>query len=196
MPDPKNPILQDFPDRFESERLIIRAPRPGDGAASNEALRESLAELQPWMPWATPVPTPEDTELHDREAAAEWLRRETLQLLLFRKSDGLFVGSSGLHNIDWAVPRFEIGYWIRTSLSGQGYVTEAVNAITDFAFDVLGAQRLEIRCDARNERSAAVARRAGYALEVTMRHQMRGVDGSLRDTLVFVKLREDWTGTA
>ena len=106
------------------------------------------------------------------------------------------MGSSGLHNIDWAVPRFEIGYWIRTSLSGQGYITEAVNAITDFAFDVLGAQRLEIRCDARNERSAAVARRAGYTLEVRMRCQARGVDGSLRDTLVFVKLREDDETTA
>lgn len=187
MPDSQNPILRDFPDHFESERLIIHAPRPGNGAESNQALRESLAELQPWMPWATPVPTPEDTEEHHRRAAAEWLTRENLQLLLYRKSDGLFVGSSGLHNIDWSVPRFEIGYWIRTSLSGQGYITEAVNAITAFAFDVLGAQRIEIRCDARNERSAAVAQRAGYTLEVRMRNQVRAVDGSLRDTLVFVK---------
>ena len=112
-------------------------------------------------------------------------------LLLFRKADGLFVGGSGLHRIDWSVPRFEIGYWVRLSLQGQGYVTEAVNRITIFTFDVLGAQRIEIRCDARNTRSAAVAQRAGYTLEARMRHERRDVYGELCDTLVFAKIAAD-----
>jgi RimJ/RimL family protein N-acetyltransferase len=108
-------------------------------------------------------------------------------MLLIRKSDGMFVGGSGLHRIDWTVPKFEIGYWVRTSLQGQGYITEAVNGITDFAFTVLHARRIEIRCDARNTRSAAVAERAGYTLEARFHHDCRGVDGDLRDTLIYVK---------
>ncbi len=39
------PILQEFPDRFESERLLIRAPQPGDGAEVHAAISESLDEL-------------------------------------------------------------------------------------------------------------------------------------------------------
>jgi RimJ/RimL family protein N-acetyltransferase len=179
-------ILLDIPDSFETERLIIRAPRPGIGAIVNAGIRESIHELQPWMPWANPLPTPEDTELHVRGAVARFLLREDLPLQLWRKSDGEFVGSSGLHRIDWAVPCMEIGYWVRTSLSGQGYITEAVRGITGFAFKHLGAQRIEIRCDARNTRSAAVAERAGYTLEARLHHQARAVDGSLRDTLVYV----------
>ncbi len=182
-----DPILLDIPDQFETERLIIRAPRAGDGPACNAAIRESLDELRPWMPWAEPVPSVEDTETVHRRAAARWLTREELPLALFRKEDGLFVGGSGLHRIDWSVPRMEIGYWIRTSLSGQGYITEAVNGITAFAFDVLGAQRLEIRCDARNRRSAAVAQRAGFTLEGRLHHHMKAPDGSLRDTLVYAR---------
>ena len=182
-----NPILFDFPDQIESERLIIRAPRPGDGAAGNEAICESIEELRPWMPWVHPTPTGEQTEEVYRRGAARWLAREELPMVLIRKQDGLFVGGSGLHRIDWSVPKFEIGYWLRTSLTGQGYMTEAVIAITRFAFETLGAMRMELRCDAGNVRSEAVAERAGYVLEARLHHDTRGVDGRLRDTLFFVQ---------
>ncbi|HVO46726.1 MAG TPA: GNAT family protein [Steroidobacteraceae bacterium] len=182
-----DPILLDFPDQFETERLIVRAPRPGDGWIVDEAIRESVNELSPWMPWMHPVQTVEQTEAFVRRAAAQWLTREALPMHLWRKGDGVFVGGSGLHHIDWSVPSMETGYWVRTSLAGQGYITEAVLEITAFAFKHLGAQRLEIRCDARNTRSAAVAERAGYTLEARLHHHARDVNGGLRDTLVYVK---------
>ncbi|NLF76850.1 MAG: GNAT family N-acetyltransferase, partial [Chloroflexi bacterium] len=75
MTDPTDPILLDFPDQFETERLIIRAPRPGDGRRVNEAIRESLDELRPWMPWAQAAPSAEDTEALLRRKAAQWLAR-------------------------------------------------------------------------------------------------------------------------
>jgi RimJ/RimL family protein N-acetyltransferase len=104
-----------------------------------------------------------------------WLTRENLVMGLFRKPDGC--RHQRVHRMDWSVPRFEIGYWVRTNLQGQGYITEAVNGITAFAFSVLNAQRIEIRCDARNTRSAAVAERAGFALEARLHHDTRAPDG-------------------
>jgi RimJ/RimL family protein N-acetyltransferase len=182
-----NPLLLDFPDQIETERLIIRPPRPGEGATINAAVRESILELRPWMPWAQTVQEIEDTEMHVRDVVARFVRREELGLTLWRKEDGLYVGGSGLHRIDWSVPRMETGYWCRTSLVGQGYITEAVIGITRFAFEHLYAQRLEIRCDARNTRSAAVAERAGYVLEARLHRHMRAADGvGLRDTLIYV----------
>ena len=192
MPGVDKPILLDFPDQFETERLIIRAPKPGDGQAVNAAVIESLEHLKPWMPWAQTTPTPAESEELVRRGAVRWQLREDLWMLLFRKSDGLYIGGSGLHRIDWSVPSFEIGYWVRQRLEGQGYVSEAVQAITHFAFSVLSAERVGIRCDARNARSAAVARRAGYVLEGTLRHNSRTPDGTLRDTLLFSMLRAAW----
>lgn len=186
------PILLDFPDSFETERLIIRAPRAGDGKPLNDAVRETFDNLRPWMPWAKTIPEVQDTEELVRRGAARWIMREDLWMLLFRKSDGIYVGGSGLHRIDWSVPACEIGYWVRKSLEGQGYIGEAVAGITRFAFDVIGAERLEIRCDTRNIRSANVARRAGYTLEATFRHDGWANDGTLRDTHVFGMIHPEW----
>ncbi|GAB4572687.1 MAG: GNAT family N-acetyltransferase [Anaerolineae bacterium] len=192
MPEKQNPILRDFPDSFETERLIIRAPRPGDGPALYEAVIGSLDHLRPWMPWAQHPPTLESSEQQVRLGAARWAAREDLWLMLIRKADGRWIGGSGLHRMDWAVPRFEIGYWVRAEAQGKGYITEAVNGITAFAFDVLGAERVEIRCDAHNKRSAAVAERCGYRLEGRLRHEARAVSGELRDTLVYSLIRPEW----
>jgi RimJ/RimL family protein N-acetyltransferase len=89
------------------------------------------------------------------------------------------------------VPSFEIGYWCRTRFEGRGYITEAVRAISRFAFNELGARRLEIRCDARNERSARVAQRAGYQLEGRFHNHRIDSSGQLQDSLIFALVSEE-----
>lgn len=188
------PILLDIPESFESERLLIRAPGAGDGPVLQEAIEESLAELRPWMPWADEHQTADVSEAYARRARSEFGARTNLPLFLFRRDDGRFVGGSGLHRIVWEVPVFEIGYWVRTSLTGQGYASEAAMRIAEFAFADLHAERVEIWCDAENRRSASVARRAGFELEATMRRNRRNAAGELTDSLCFVRLRnpQDW----
>ena len=184
-------ILRDFPDQFDTERLTIRSPRPGDGPALNAAVAASWARLQPWMDWAQAAQPPAvaESEAWIRRAHAAFLQRTDLPLVCFLKDSDTLIMGSGLHRIDWSVPRFEIGYWVRTAYEGQGYVTEAVRGISHFAFTVLGARRVEIRCDADNKRSAAVARRAGYELEATLCCERRHPrTGALRHTLVFARV--------
>jgi len=185
-------ILREFPDSFDTERLTIRCPRPGDGVEFNAAVLESLDRLRPWFPWAKDSQTIEEHEALLRQAQVKFLAREDLWLLLFLKGTHTLVGSSGLHNTDWSVPKFEIGYWVRTCYEGQGYVTEAVRGISDFAFDTLGARRVKIRCNATNERSAAVARRAGFTLEGTLRcYRRHHLTNELVDEMVFAQVRPE-----
>jgi len=179
-----DPLLLDLPEEIMTERLLLRPPRAGDGAAVNEAVLESVEALQRWMPWATPIPTPEQSESWCRKSAADFLARKQLPMLLFLRDGGTFVGGSGMHAVDWNVPRFEIGYWVRRQFEGQGLVTEAVGAITRFAFETLRAQRVEIRTDDRNERSSRVAQRLGYRLEGVLRNESRDAYG-LRDTRIY-----------
>jgi RimJ/RimL family protein N-acetyltransferase len=186
-----NPILLDFPYSFETERLLIRGPLPGDAKRLRDAVVESQPELTPWMPWAVDIMSEEQYEIRVRNGRLKFLAREDLWMMLLLKDTDTIIGGSGLHRIDWSVPKFEIGYWVRTRFAGQGYITEAVNAITAFAFDVLKARRVEIRCDVKNERSAAVARRAGYSLEGTFHHDARDHFDSLRDTYIFARIKEE-----
>ena len=183
-----DPILREFPYSFETERLTIRGPLPGDGARVRTAVLESQTELEQWMPWAMDIPTEEEYETRARQGQIRFLAREDLWMMLLLKDSDTVIGGSGLHRINWAVPRFEIGYWVRTAYGRQGYITEAVAGITEFAFRELGANRVEIRCDALNIRSAAVPRRLGFVHEATLINESRHhLTNALRDTMIFAK---------
>ncbi len=188
------PILHEFPNQIETPRLIIRSPQPGDGALLHQAVCASQEELRQWMPWAVNVPTAEEYEVRVREGQLKFLAREDLWLMLVLKESRQIIGGSGLHRINWEVPKFEIGYWLHTAYTAQGLATEAVAAITEFAFTTLQAQRVEIRCDALNIRSAAIPRRLGFTHEATLRSDDRHhLTNDLRDTLIFAKIRGvDW----
>jgi RimJ/RimL family protein N-acetyltransferase len=181
-----NPLLIELPEQLITERLIIRPPRVGDGAHVNDAIRESIDEIRPWMPWAKETPSVEQTEENIRRSVARFITREDLRLQIHLR-DGTFVGSSGLHRMDWNVPKFEIGYWCRTSLAGRGYITEAVDAIQRFAFESLKANRVEIHMDERNVRSRGIPERLKFPLEGILRNFERANDGTLRDSRIYAK---------
>jgi RimJ/RimL family protein N-acetyltransferase len=101
------------------------------------------------------------------------------------------VGGTGLHRMDWSVPRFEIGYWVRRTHEGQGYAAEAVRALTRFAFNTLKSERVEIHCSHRNARSQRVAERCGFLLDGRLRNHGREPTGELRDMLVYSLVATD-----
>jgi RimJ/RimL family protein N-acetyltransferase len=186
------PILLDFPNEFTTDRLMIRMPKPGDGKAVWEAIQASIEELKPWMPWAHKDQTEEETEANIRNSYAAFLKREDLRLLVFLKDSGQFIASSGLHRINWSIPKFEIGYWIDTRFSGKGYMTEATRGIEEFARRELKARRIEIRCDSKNVKSRAIPERLGFTLEGILKNESRSIAGDgLRDTCIFAKVYEE-----
>jgi RimJ/RimL family protein N-acetyltransferase len=187
-----SPILLDFPHSFETERLWIRLPLPGDGELVHEAIMESLDTLKPWMPWAQHPPTMQETEASVRQAHLHFLERSDLRFHLFEKKTRQFIGSSGLHSINWEVPKFEIGYWCRKGFTGRGYITEAVRGLTVFAFEILKANRVEIRCDQRNVRSRKVAERLGFKLEGILRNERVAVDRRLENICIYAMIPEDF----
>ncbi|MFC7373484.1 GNAT family N-acetyltransferase [Fictibacillus iocasae] len=184
-----NPILLDFPTEFETERLLVRCPQPGDGKAVYEAILSSLPELKPWLPFAHIDQSADDVEANIRGAHVKFLQREDLRMLVFLKETGEFVASTGLHRMDWDVRKFEIGYWQDTRHSGKGYMVEAVKGLEQFAVHELKARRLEVRCDTRNARSIAIPEKLGYTLEGTLRSDSFAVGtDELRDTHIFAKV--------
>lgn len=183
-----NPLLLKVPERIVTRRLVLRPLRLDDAPEVNRAITESFAELKRWMPWAGKRPTLAQTTDYCRDAAVEFEARREFRMAMFRRTDQALLGGAGLVRGDWLVPKFEVGYWIRTAEAGHGYVTEAVKALTQFARRHLRVRRLEIRTDARNRRSAAVAERAGFKLEGRLRQESRDNRGRLRDTLVFARI--------
>ena len=183
-----NPILRDLPEQIETDRLLIRAPRPGDGQAVYAGVLETLPALRSWpasLPWSVFEPSPEASEVFCREGHVDYQARRNFPMLVFIKSGGVYVGGSGLHSFDWAVPKCEIGYWCRARFQGEGIATEAVKAISAFALSTLGVRRIVSLPDEENQASCKVAEHAGYKLEGILRNERKAPDGMLRNTCLY-----------
>lgn len=178
-------LLLDIPEEIDTTRLLLRAAKSGDGPAAFEAVRESVDELRPWMPWVHPAPRLEGSLEYHAAARAKWYGREMLDFQWVDKSSMRLVGKGGFHTINWEVPKFEIGYWVRSSMAGRGYCTEAVRALVAFARRELGAERLEIRSDPRNLKSRHVAEKCGFRLEGIFWRNKTAPGGGLRDSCMY-----------
>ena len=138
---------------LESERLILRPPRPADIAAmvvwlGDYNVSRNLAR----------VPFPYDEQ--DAEAFVAGIGRE-VQAQVFsvlRKSDGLFLGGIGLHP---DAAGFEFGYWLGKPFWGQGYATEAAHRLVRFGFQELGLETVRGCWFADNPASGHVLAKLG-----------------------------------
>lgn len=178
-------------DELHDERLVVRPYQENDAQALFDAINESREHIRPWLPFADLHQVVEETRDWINTKRAQWLLREDMTLGVWERDSGRFLGGTGLHPHTWEIGYFSIGYWLRTSAEGHGFMSATVRLLVEYAFTSLNAQRIEIRCDERNTRSAAVARRLGFVQEGCLRHDSRCPDGSLRNTLVFGLIPEE-----
>jgi ribosomal-protein-serine acetyltransferase len=183
-----DPLLLDIPREIRTPRLILRVPA-GDGTIVLPTVLASLPELIPWMPWATDKYDLAAAESWCRKAAGGFILRKELHYLILLAGDHTHVGALGLFAFDWLAKKGEIGYWLATPHQRHGYMTEAVNAITQLAFDTLGLTRVEIGCGGRNLPSQRVAERCGYVLEGIHRNARLDTAGLPSDHCVYAKIR-------
>ena len=163
--------------------------RDEDAGPLYGAIDASREHLRPWMDWVERHQNVADTQEYITRCLLDFTRRETITIGIFSRHDNRTVlGGTGFHNIDWTVPAVEIGYWSAVAAQGHGFISEAVELLTDFAFRGLAANRVSIHCDPRNERSRRVAERCGYELEGRLRNAARTPTGTLRDTLIFSRV--------
>ncbi len=187
----QSPIVIDLPEELRGPRVLLRPYRSEDAPALWEAIEESRAHLAPWMPWVADYHSVEDAAAYVQRAQERWRLREDLAVGIFDHR-GRYLGGSGLHRMNWATRTFEIGYWVRKSAEGRGYVTEAVQALTRLAFDLLRANRAEIRMDPANVRSRRVPERLGFTLEGTLRRVAVDPEGRPTDRHVFSLVPEEY----
>lgn len=188
---PPSTAFRQLRDGLYGPRVICRIWRDEDAGPLYAAIDASRAHLRPWMDWVDRHQNAGDTQDYITRCLLDFTRREMLTIGIFSRHDNQTVlGGSGFHNIDWIVPAVEIGYWAAVAAQGHGFISEAVDVLTEFAFRTLAANRVSIHCDPRNERSRRVAERCGYQLEGRLRNMARTPAGDLRDTLVFSRIPE------
>ncbi len=89
--------------------------------------------------------------------------------------------------------RAEIGWtWVATAFQRTGANREAKRLQLEYAFERLGANRIEFKTDSLNERSRAALAALGATFEGIFRNHMIMPDGRLRHSAYFSVIREEW----
>jgi RimJ/RimL family protein N-acetyltransferase len=144
-------------------------------------------EVWRWFPYARPR---SEADVAAMLAAERALAHPFAQL---EAASGRAVGITTYRDVDERHRTLEIGGtwigrpWWRTALN-----TEAKLLFLGHAFDTLGANRVAIKTDIRNERSQAAIARLGAVREGVVRHQYVRRDGTLRDTVLYSVIPEEW----
>lgn len=176
--------------RIETERLVIRAYQPSDVDMLADGIIASLDHLHPWMPWSMQEPVSREERIEKlRSFRARFDLDQDYILGIFNKQESELLGSTGLH------PRVgpgasEIGYWVNAKHIRQGIATENVRALTRVGFECFGFDRIEIRCDPKNEPSLRIPRKLGYKHEATLKNRISDGDGNPRDSMVWTLFRD------
>jgi RimJ/RimL family protein N-acetyltransferase len=140
-----------------------------------------------WLPWPRP---------HTEADVAAYLESERAAAFPYAQVDaagGRAVGVTTYRDVDERHRTLEIGGtwigrpWWRTAIN-----TEAKLLLIGHAFETLGANRVALKTDIRNERSQAAIARIGAVREGVLRHQYVRRDGSLRDTVMFSIVPGEW----
>jgi len=169
--------------------MLIRPYAREDASGLYQAAAESVAQVQPWMPWC-----------HDRYSLADAESWTTHQIAAFEArtefdfvivdDTGTIIGGCGLNQFDAANRRANMGYWVRTSSAGHGYATMAVKQLVSWAISNTQFQRLEVVVAVRNLASLRVAQKAGAIREGVLRSRLL-LHGEFHDALMHAFIRQD-----
>jgi len=167
----------------------IRPYELNDAACVFEAVRESLAELRPWMPWCHPDYSMEESSVWLESQVAAFQQGTAFEFAVVA-SDGRYLGGCGLNEIGVANQRANLGYWVRSTATRRGVATEAVRLVRDWGFRHTELLRLEIVIAVTNRASHRVAEKAGAIREGTLRSRLL-LHGTPHDATMFSFVRGD-----
>lgn len=163
----KPPLLLDLPIPIETERLWIRPPQPGDGEGLYSIISDTHKDLVRWLNWSSTPPSVRDLEIESRQLWAKFITREELRFILIEKETNTIIGRMSFPPIltKWFMPIFGISYFIGAAYQGRGYGYEGAHALTLYAFEVIKAKKVIIKCERDNLKSRRIPEKLGFLLE-------------------------------
>jgi [ribosomal protein S5]-alanine N-acetyltransferase len=181
--------------RVETERMTLRLPEHGDWRQWSE-LRDTSAEfLSKWEPvWATDHLTRRSFTNRVYWAQRAEGQGTALPMLLVRREDNQLLGALTLDNIRRGPAQAAtLGYWIGQPFARQGYMREAILALTHHAFTRLDLSRMEAACLPENAPSRGVLEKCGFKYEGVAQSYLQ-INGRWRNHVLYANLRGDRRG--
>jgi [ribosomal protein S5]-alanine N-acetyltransferase len=169
-------------ERIDTARLVLRKPRLDDA----DSIFESYArdpEVTRHLTWL-PHKSSEETRRILQRMLDGWSAGTAYPYALTLKDEDAVIGMIAMHPDGFKV---EIGYVLARSRWGNGYMTEALRAVVDWALQQPGVHRIFATCGVENPASARVLEKSGMQREGLLRkyivHPNRGDEP--RDSYIY-----------
>lgn len=189
-----DPLLLEIPEELDSDQLILRKYRKGDGIGffeifernnNREQLKENVDE-------AESVKTKDDAEIRIRQMMVDWEARKRFVMTIWLKESDTQIGQIWIEANRWDVPSFELGWFLDPGYWGKGFATEAARCAMKFIFNDLNAHKIVVSTRDYNEKSYKLAERLGFIKEGHFRDG-RIDEGKRYGLLYYGMLRDEYS---
>jgi RimJ/RimL family protein N-acetyltransferase len=173
-------------------RLELRPFRRRDVDALIEGVKDSLTDLERWLPWVHRRYGRADALRFIRDSSAAWVEGRAHDFAIrFKERPDHHVGNISIWPTSQRERSGEMGYWIRTSETGAGIASEAGARVLQLGFEELGLHRVTLRIAVGNLRSERVAEKLGFVHEGLLRKEVL-VKGEWLDHTLWAILDEEY----
>jgi RimJ/RimL family protein N-acetyltransferase len=177
-----------FPSQIETERLLLRWPNEADAKEifSRYACDPAVSR---YMSWTTHRTADESLDFV-RQSIEQRKAGSVFVWLIYPHTGGPLLGSIGFSIKNHLV---QIGYCFARDAWGNGYATEASQAIVAMVLEEPSVWRVQAYCEVTHSASARVLEKAGLRLEGTLRRYsvLPNVSEVPQDVLIYACVREN-----
>jgi len=186
-------MAKKFKKKLIGKRIVLKYNPPliSTATAIFKVIDANRKHLAPWFPWEKTTKKVEDSFIYLLGVEKEFKNGKKVDYGIYLNNE--YIGNIGIFDIDPEKRSAEIGYWLCSKFTRQGYVSEAVKLIEKEFFLNHNLNRIQIKCDEINKASAGVAMKCGYKLEGKIREDAYEKSRKkFRNTLLFSKLKSEY----
>jgi ribosomal-protein-serine acetyltransferase len=170
----------------ESELRILELRHAPEFLSFVDNNREFLGR---WLQWGTDITTLEHAQAFLQRGVTRFAEDGLPWIGIWHR--GEMAGGLLFFPINQSIKSTDVGYWLGEKFEGAGLMRRTLTVALDYAFDVIGVNRVGLEAEVDNVRSRALAERVGFQLE-GVRRQVWRVRGELIDNAAYSLLASEW----
>jgi RimJ/RimL family protein N-acetyltransferase len=185
-------MIFDFQSEYllENSRVLLRPLQMND---KQYLLPFSLNEPEIWKYSLISAAGEQNLENYLQIAAEGRQQEKEYPFIVFDKQTNEYAGSTRFYDIQLQMDTLQLGYtWYGKNFQGTGLNKNCKYLLLRFAFENIGAERVEFRADNDNSRSIAAMKSIGCKAEGVLRSNMPRPQGGRRDSIVLSILKNEW----
>ena len=176
---------------LEDDLVLLRSLQESD---VDNLLEISINEPETWKYSLVGADGKENLINYIQSAVKARENQNEFPFIVFDKKSQKYAGSTRFYDIQLSYKTLQLGYtWYGCAFRGTGLNKHCKFLLLQFAFEILGMERVEFRADNNNERSIAAMKSIGCKVEGVLRSHMPTANSQLRrDSIILSILREEW----